>query len=161
MVYDDAEVLYAEVQRDGLYMLEEAFGHLFRPSSSLKPRVAFNSNTPGDVMAFNATMFPRRDVVRVPLTGTGGSRLKSKVVQASSDGSTGFALVQSGIGFTPSLSRGLFSDCDPVSGTLEIPLNLSSITDVSLSDGNFRRQCSDRELSSSDENSQWPHHQSL
>ena len=61
-------------------------------------------------------MFPRMDVARVPLTGPGGSKLRPKIVQASADGVTGFALLQSSNGFSPCISRGLLSDCDHVFG---------------------------------------------
>ncbi|KAI0799601.1 glycosyl hydrolases family 38 N-terminal domain-containing protein [Irpex lacteus] len=82
MVYDDAEKLYAEVRKDGEAVLEAAFKTLF-PTPV---------RAPGSIIAYNTTFFPRRDVVQVPLAGK-TSNLKSQVVQASEDGSVGYALL--------------------------------------------------------------------
>ena len=113
MVYDDAEKLYAEVREDGQSLLEEAFGALFPKSTPLDTTTA--SKTAGDIVGFNTTFFPRRDVIEVPLSGA--AHLKSKVVQASKDGATGYALLDCSEGGNLSRSSGLFADCMPPSGT--------------------------------------------
>lgn len=121
MVYEDAEKLYAEVRKDGVDMLEEAFDSLFSPTNPMpKSNEQFNTSVSGNIIAYNTTMFPRLEVAAVPLTGSGGSKLKGKVVQASKDGTVGFALLHSRESFSPAVSRGLFSDCDAPSGTPDI-----------------------------------------
>ncbi|KDQ59961.1 glycoside hydrolase family 38 protein [Jaapia argillacea MUCL 33604] len=115
MVYDDAEKLYTEVRKDGQELLEEAFD-TFLPGSSLLSleSVAQQKFTnSGNIVAFNTTFFPRRDVVKVPVTGS-ASRLKSKVVQTGKDG-VGYALMDGSQGGSLVASRGLFADCMPPS----------------------------------------------
>ena len=85
MVYVDAEQLYSEVAKDGETLLEEAFTALFPKSTAVPTAVA------GDIVGFNTTPFSRRDVITVPLSSS--AHLKSKVVQASKDGATGYALL--------------------------------------------------------------------
>lgn len=106
MVYEDAEKLYTEVRKDGKHMINEAFKALF-PSS---PDVS-----PGQIVAYNTTFFPRRDVVKIPLSGN-GSKLRSQVVQASKDGSYGYALMDGSNGGHVARPTGLFADCLPASG---------------------------------------------
>jgi alpha-mannosidase len=70
MVYVDAEKLYAEVRKDDESLLEEAFGALFPKSLPISQGTPLKSSGgSGDLVAFNATFFPRRDVVRIPLRG--------------------------------------------------------------------------------------------
>lgn len=121
MVYDDAEKLYAEVRKDGEDMLEDAFDTLF-PRSIPISRME-STKAQGNLVAYNTTFFPRRDVVEVPLTGNAAS-LKNKVVQASKDGSTGYALFDCSEGGHLAKPSGLFADCMPVSGELHDRLRL-------------------------------------
>jgi alpha-mannosidase len=116
MVYDDAEKLYAEVRKDGESLLEEAFEALFQKSLPLSHDTVLKpSNVAGDIVAFNTTFFPRRDVVKIPLRG-GASQLKSKVVQTSLDGNVGYALMDSSGGYSLAIPSGLYADCMPASG---------------------------------------------
>ncbi|KAH8115672.1 glycoside hydrolase family 38 protein [Phellopilus nigrolimitatus] len=115
MVYEDAEKFYAEVHKEGKALLDEAFGALLQPSFSISPETPFAASTQGTVVAFNTTMFPRLDVVQVPLTGSGGAKLKTKVVQTSVDGKHGYALMQAETGLGLSFARGLFADCNAAS----------------------------------------------
>lgn len=113
MVYDDAEKLYAEVRKDGEELLEDAFATLFPKSIPLSNASAVQG--PGSIIAYNTTFLKRRDVVKVPLVGNAVS-LRNKVVQASKDGSTGYALLDCSEGGHVAKSSGLFADCMPVSG---------------------------------------------
>ena len=114
MVYDDAEKLYAEVQKDGEALIEEAFKAIFPPSVSLADP-AFKTKKMGTVVGYNTTFFPRRDIVEIPLAGA-ASRLRSQVVQASKDGSVGYALMDCQNGGGVSYGTGMYADCKPVSG---------------------------------------------
>ena len=121
MVYEDAEKLYAEVRKEGKALLEDAFGALLKSSTRLsvspdEPQAAAVSSRECNIVAFNTTMFPRLDVVTVPLTGNGGPKLKTKVIQTSADGKFGYALMHGTDGFGLARSRGLFADCDTPSG---------------------------------------------
>lgn len=116
MVYEDAEKIYAEVKKEGKALLEEAFGTLLQRSYSIDSDAPFQASSPGMLVGFNTTMFPRLDVVKVSLKGSGGSQLKSKVVQTSGDGTSGYALMHSEGGLGASFSRGLFADCHAASG---------------------------------------------
>lgn len=110
MVYEDAEKLYSEVSRDGQALLEEAFSAIF-PNTT-----AVNANSIpkayGEIIAYNTTFFPRRDVVQVPLSGA--SHLRSQVVQVSKDGTTGYALLDCSDGGNVSRCSGLLNHrpCD-------------------------------------------------
>ena len=116
MVYEDAEKLYAEVRKDGESLLEEAFGALFPKSLPISKGTPLKSSGGSrDLVAFNATFFPRRDVVRIPLWGA-ASHLKSKVVQTSADGSVGYASMDDSRGESLSIPSGLYADCMPASG---------------------------------------------
>ncbi|KAI0753803.1 hypothetical protein C8Q74DRAFT_1373733 [Fomes fomentarius] len=126
MVYDDAEKLYAEVHKDGKALIEEAFKAIFPPSVSLTDP-ALKTKKTGTIVGFNTTFFPRRDIVEVPLTGA-ASRLKSQVVQASKSGSTGLALMDCAAGGGVAYSTGLYADCKPVSGALQLLYGSSVIT---------------------------------
>ncbi|KAL4246947.1 glycosyl hydrolase 38 family protein [Abortiporus biennis] len=112
MVYDDAEKLYAEVRADGERMLDEALGALFPQPRRLSS--ASNLKGTGSIIAFNPTFFPRRDVVAVPLAGN-TSQLKSKLVQASADGSIGYALMDGSDGGHMAQCTGLFANSMPAS----------------------------------------------
>ena len=113
MVYEDAEKLYAEVRKNGEPLLEAAFKTLFPDSTSFAN--ATSSRSPGTIIAYNTTFFPRRDVVPVPLSGK-SSNLKSQVVQTSIDGSVGYALMDCTEGEHIARTSGLFADSMPVSG---------------------------------------------
>ncbi|KAF7980211.1 hypothetical protein HWV62_39313 [Athelia sp. TMB] len=115
MVYDDAEVLYAEVRKDVNTLLEEAFGALLSKSVPVSQEFPSKSlDSSGDLVAFNTTFFPRRDVVKIPLRGA-SSFLKHKVVQTSLDGSVGYALMDCSEGGNLAVPKGLFADSMPVS----------------------------------------------
>ena len=93
MVYEDAEQLYAEVQKDGHRLLEEAFGVLFPRSAHLSQDLRLQqSSRSGNLIAFNTTFFPRMDVVKVPVLGA-ASLVKSKAIQLSKEGNVGYALM--------------------------------------------------------------------
>lgn len=117
MVYEDAEKLYAEVRKDVGSLLEEAFGALFKKSIPIYQDTPMRSlDTTGNLVAFNTTFFPRRDVVKVPLRGA-PSLLKSQVVQTSLDGSSyGYALMDCSDGGNVAVPKGLFADSMPVQG---------------------------------------------
>jgi alpha-mannosidase len=120
MVYDNAEKLYAEVRQDGESLLEEAFEALFQKSVPLSSDATLKaSDVPGDLVAFNTTFFPRRDVVKIPLRGA-ASQLKSKVVQTSVDGNVGYALMDNSGGGSLATPIGLYADCMPVSGMFSL-----------------------------------------
>lgn len=114
MVYDDAEVLYEEVRKDGKALIEKAFRAIF-PDSLAISDPAVKSKKSGRLVGFNTTFFPRRDIVEVPLSG-GAARLRPQVVQASKDGSVGLALMDCAAGGGISYGTGLYADCKPVSG---------------------------------------------
>ena len=116
MVYEDAEKLYAEVKAEGKALLDEAFGALLQASTPIAPDGTFNASAQGGIVAINPTMFSRLDVVEVPLAGSGGSKLRTKVIQTSPDGTKGYALMEADTGFGLAFSRGLFSDCSAASG---------------------------------------------
>lgn len=120
MVYDDAEVLYAEVKRDGEALLEDAFSVLFPNSVPLSSSTRSKSLAGSSkIVAFNTTFFPRWDIVKVPLAKA-GSTLKSQILQASDDGKEGYAIMHCpGGGATGELkhpSNALHGQLKPVSG---------------------------------------------
>jgi alpha-mannosidase len=93
MVYDDAEVLYAEVKKDGEALLEDAFSVLFPNSVPLTLSTRSKSMAGSSkIMAYNTTFFPRWDIVKIPLAKAGGA-LKSLVLQASDNGKEGYAIM--------------------------------------------------------------------
>ncbi|OBZ74598.1 Alpha-mannosidase [Grifola frondosa] len=112
MVYEDAEKLYAEVRKDGKELLNEAFDALF--PSSIRWMISHSSQRKPALSWHNTTFFPRRDIVKVPLVGNASS-LRSQVVQASKDGTSGFALMDCQAGGGLSFGTGLYADCTPVS----------------------------------------------
>ena len=117
MVYEDAEKLYAEVRKDGETLLEAAFSALFPKSMDINAAAA--AKVSGDIIGFNTTFFPRRDVVEIPLTG--GSAAKAKLVQASKRGTTGYALLDCSEGGHLCHPVGFFADCMTTSGKLCFP----------------------------------------
>ncbi|KAH9837576.1 glycoside hydrolase family 38 protein [Rhodofomes roseus] len=112
MVYEDAEKLYAEVRKEGAQLIEDAWTTLFPTSYPLSNVAALKKR--GSLVGFNTTHLPRRDVVKVPL-GAGAANLKAQVVQASKDGSYGYALMDCSEGGPIATPTGLFADCMPVS----------------------------------------------
>lgn len=120
MVYDDAEVLYAEVQKEGLDILEEAFGVILPKSLPLSLNTDVKSITGAvDLVAFNTTFFPRLDVIQIPLIGAHRG-LKSHVLQTSNDGSVGYALMHcpsgGSVGALSTSNNGLYGHLLPASG---------------------------------------------
>ncbi|KIL60738.1 glycoside hydrolase family 38 protein [Amanita muscaria Koide BX008] len=94
MVYEDAEKLYAEVQHDCRILLEDAFDVLFPDSFPLTKDTSQRLLARAKhVLAYNTTFFPRCDIIEVPLISA-SSILKGQVMQTSSDGKTGYALVR-------------------------------------------------------------------
>ncbi|TFY54220.1 hypothetical protein EVJ58_g8985 [Rhodofomes roseus] len=112
MVYEDAEKLYAEVRKEGAQLIDDAWTTLFPTSYPLSNVAALKKR--GSLVGFNTTHLPRRDVVKVPL-GAGAANLKAQVVQASKDGSYGYALMDCSEGGPIATPTGLFADCMPVS----------------------------------------------
>ena len=123
MVYEDAEKLYAQINKDGGELIEEAFEAIFGFSSS----DARTQPVSGNFIGFNTTPFPRRDVVKVPFAGPHAAKLKSKVVQTTKDGKQGYALMDCPGGGPLSSSSGMFADCHPVSGMHGFPLFTSCL----------------------------------
>lgn len=112
MVYEDAEKLYAQVKKDGLELIDEAFKAIFGfPSSDARTKPIS-----GNFIGFNTTPFPRRDVVKVPFAGPHAAKLRSKLVQTTKDGKEGYALMDCAAGGPLCSSSGMFADCHPVSG---------------------------------------------
>ena len=95
MVYEDAEALYAEVQKVGGQLLEEAFKVLCPGSISLLRGSSLGTSdfTAGKIIAFNTTPFPRTEVVKLPLT-SGNSQLANTILQPAQDGN-GFVVMHS------------------------------------------------------------------
>ncbi|KAK1215351.1 Glycoside hydrolase, 38 vacuolar alpha mannosidase [Marasmius sp. AFHP31] len=94
MVYEDAEKLYAEVAKDGKRLLEEALNVIYPDSTSFTSDTKLHSNTQlTDIVAFNPTPFPRREVIQLPISGiSSNSSLRSAIAQVDSDGS-GYAIM--------------------------------------------------------------------
>ncbi|KAF7352563.1 Glycoside hydrolase family 38 protein [Mycena venus] len=100
MAYDDAEQLYAEVREAGRKILDEALdvilgGHTLHPDAA-------SITALDQLVAYNTTFFPRREVVQVPLPA-GDSALKGQVAQLAADGKTGYAVVHCASGGKPSV----------------------------------------------------------
>jgi alpha-mannosidase len=101
MVYDDAEKLYEEVREAGEKMLDDALdvilgGHTRVPGVSSVTEL-------DQLVAYNTTFFPRREVVQMPLPAAGDSALRTQVAQLAADGKTGYAVVHSAGGGRPSV----------------------------------------------------------
>ncbi|KAF8604347.1 glycoside hydrolase family 38 protein [Ceratobasidium sp. AG-I] len=131
MVYEDAEKLYSEVMHDGKAILEEAFDALLVGSTPVDPNTPFQAPAKGKVIAINTTPFPRREVVRIPLNGSGGKSLRGSAVQIAADGQTGYVLMDAREGTGIAQPIGLFADVKPVSvcksGSSDFVLKNSSI----------------------------------
>ncbi len=119
MVYDDAEVLYGEVKKDGEALLEEAFSVLFPNSVPLTSSTRSKSLAGSSrIVAYNTTFFPRWDIIKVPLAKA-GSALKAQILQASDDGKEGYAIMHCpavGPGELKHPSNALHAHLKPVSG---------------------------------------------
>ncbi|RDB17533.1 Alpha-mannosidase [Hypsizygus marmoreus] len=119
MVYEDAEILYAEVQKDGDALLEEAFNVLF-PDSVALTRSANPKSFPASskIVGFNTTFFRRSDIIEVPLIGASSS-LKSQILQTSNDGKVGYGVMNSSgggcVGCLCTPETGLHAQIVPVS----------------------------------------------
>ncbi|ETW79602.1 glycoside hydrolase family 38 protein [Heterobasidion irregulare TC 32-1] len=90
MVYDDAEKLYAEIRKDGEALFDEALHALFPSFVPLTAQIPAGSTLVG----LNTTFLPRRDIVKVPLEGS-GKDLQASVLQTSRDGKVGYVLMSS------------------------------------------------------------------
>lgn len=124
MVYEDADRLYAEVAKDGKALLKEAFKILFPSSESLASSNMKYMNL-DQIIAYNTTFFPRQEIVELPIAK---SALKSQVVQASSDGSVGYALMD----FKGGASMG-FADAGANAKNLsQVPMPVSGTTTALL-----------------------------
>jgi len=119
MVYEDAEKLYAEVRKDGEALLKEAFDVLLGSSSALTAENVKTLTPSSKIVGFNTTFFERSDIIEVPLVGAGAG-LKSQVLQTSSDGKVGYAVMNcpggGNVGFLSTPSTGLHAQMLPVSG---------------------------------------------
>ena len=121
MVYEDAEVLYAEVKRDGEAILEDALSALLPASVPVLPSMRTKAlGGSSKILAFNTTFLPRWDIVRIPSLSKAGPSLKSLVLQASEDGKEGYAIMHcpggGAIGELKHPSSGLHELIKPVSG---------------------------------------------
>lgn len=121
MVYEDAEVLYAEVKRVGEAILEEAFCVLFPGSVPVLPSMRSKSlGGSSKIIAVNTTFFPRWDIIRIPSLAKAGPALKSLILQASEDGKEGYAVMNcaggGSVGELRHPSSGLHDLIKPVSG---------------------------------------------
>src|SRR5882757_8520912 len=119
MVYDDCEVLYAEVKRDGEALLEEALSVLLPNSVPLNPATRSKSLAGScKIIAYNTPFFPRWDIIKVPMAKA-GSPLKSQILQASGDGREGYAIMHcakgAGLGELKKPSNALHAHLKPVS----------------------------------------------
>ncbi|KAJ7872246.1 glycoside hydrolase family 38 protein [Mycena leptocephala] len=101
MVYDDAEKLYAEVRAAGEEMLEDALDVIL--GGFTQPAAAATALE--QLVAYNTTFFPRREVVRVPLPGGANvnSALRGQVAQLAADGTEGYAVVHCAGGGRPAV----------------------------------------------------------
>lgn len=125
MVYEDAEVLYAEVRRDCDAILEEAFCILLPGSVPVQSSMRSKSlGGPSKIIAFNTTFFHRWDIIRIPSLSKAGSGLKNLVLQTSQDGKEGYAIMHCAGGGTfgelKHPSSGLHELIKPVSGKFGI-----------------------------------------
>ncbi|KAG5635742.1 hypothetical protein H0H81_010225 [Sphagnurus paluster] len=135
MVYEDAEKLYAEVRKDGEILLDEAFNVLLPHSVSLTQSTNPKSLTTSDkIVGFNTTFFRRSDMIEVPLAGASAA-IKSQILQTSSDGSIGYAIMNTpggaNVGTVCTPATGLHAQILPVSvftnGTDNFVLRNSSV----------------------------------
>lgn len=92
MVYDDAEKLYAEVRQDAETMLDDALDVILGGAAPAAHATALDQ-----LVAYNTTFFPRREVVRVPTAGG----LRTQVAQLSADGKEGYTVVDCAGGAHP------------------------------------------------------------
>jgi alpha-mannosidase len=123
-VYEDAEVLFAEIKRDAELLVEEAFNVLI-PNSVPLTRATTSKPLSGSckIVAYNTTFFPRWEIIKVPSLTKAGSWLKSLILQASSpdDGISkeGYAIMHcdkgAGLGELKSPSNALHAHLKPVS----------------------------------------------
>ncbi|KAF8512088.1 glycoside hydrolase family 38 protein [Hysterangium stoloniferum] len=113
MVYEDAEKIYARVAKDGGVLLEAAFKALMPKSIPISLDKPLQTTLNGKIIAYNTTPFARLDVVQVPLSGSGGNKLKAEVVQIAKGGNSGFILVDATSAPGPATARGLYVDVQP------------------------------------------------
>ncbi|ESK96763.1 glycoside hydrolase family 38 protein [Moniliophthora roreri MCA 2997] len=96
MVYDDAELLYAEVNKEGNRLIDEALKVVYPDSAPFTPITKLRPDTRlSDIVAFNPTPFPRREVIKLPISGISPG-LRSAVAQVDPDGRFGYALMNNG-----------------------------------------------------------------
>lgn len=127
MVYKDADKLYSEVRCDCQMQLDKAFEVLLSDSETPCPCEDIQtSKQEGTMIAFNLTPFARQDVIAVPLAVTGTSLLPS-ILQTSTDGKHGYALVDCKLNSLLGETGYMLADYAPVSGA----------TDVSMPSGMF------------------------
>ncbi|KIJ61767.1 glycoside hydrolase family 38 protein [Hydnomerulius pinastri MD-312] len=113
MVYEDAEKLYSEVRKDCHTLLEEAFGVLLSGSLPMLTDGPIPSQST-NILAVNTTSFPRQDIIKVPVSGS-GQNLLSQLVHKSVDGKYGYALMQTQGDEMIAQPMGMFAHCMPVS----------------------------------------------
>ena len=121
MVYEDAEKYYAEVSKKGNDLLNKAIDALLQPKGALPFTPANVSSIlkqtgQGKIVGVNTTPFRRRDILELPLVGGTIDHLKAEAVQISMDGKIGYALLQADAGLSVAQPRGMFADCNTVSG---------------------------------------------
>lgn len=113
MVYDDAEQLYSEVNKDCQVLLEDALGVLLSDSVPLSEESPISQ--PFNVIGVNTTPFARRDIIKIPLSGV-GQNLLSKPAQTTVDGKHCYVLLQAQENETLAQPAVVPTEHGPVSG---------------------------------------------
>ena len=113
MVYEDAEKYYEKIAQVGHQLMREALDALFD-----LPADTMGSQNQGEFFAFNSTMFPRSDVIKVPLSST-----SSPHVQVAEDAKHGYVLMQSQHGSGYSIPREILPENRGASGTARSLMN--------------------------------------
>lgn len=126
MVYEDAEVLYAEVAKDGSALIEEAFQVLFPNSVPLTPETKLKPNTSlNQIIGYNSTFLSRREIVMIPLLGASAG-LKTAVAQVDKKAKAGYAIMNNGV-LDASVANSLALHASGVSQNLSSMFIISSM----------------------------------
>jgi alpha-mannosidase len=125
MVYEDAEILYAEVQKAGGELIEEAFEVLFPSSVPLGPGPPAKSLGDEKIIGYNTTFFPRVEVVRITLPDPSQSKAnflkrmqdQQLAFQIGQGGKDGFLLMGADGDSPIVVPRAQGAECAPASGS--------------------------------------------